>query len=62
MLYIILTIKQDINSFSLIMKRLPKLNSKILSERIDTLMEKGIITRDVSQSKPLRITYHLTEK
>ena len=61
-LHIIVCISQNINAFSTIMKRLPKINSKVLSERIDLLIEMNYITRNVSQTKPLKITYSLTDK
>lgn len=60
--FILSCISQNINSFSGIMKRLPKINSKVLSERIDLLIEKGLIIREVSNNKPLRINYSLSEK
>lgn len=40
MFYILICIDQNINSFSGISKRLPKINSKMLSERIDLLIER----------------------
>jgi DNA-binding HxlR family transcriptional regulator len=62
MMHIFQCIATWYNSFSWISKRLPKINPKILSERLDTLIEYDLIIRNVSQWKPLRINYELSEK
>ena len=44
------------------MKRLAKINSKVLSDRLDDLVERGFIIREVSLVKPLKVNYKLTAK
>lgn len=61
-LHIFQSIGDGYYSFSSLMTRLPALNSKVLSERLDTLIEQELIVRTVSQSKPLKITYTHSEK
>lgn len=61
-IYIVFLVGQNISSFSGIMKKLPKINSKVLSDRLDDLGENGFICREVSSAKPLKITYTLTKK
>ncbi len=61
-LHIFRSIGQDYCSFSALMRRLPQINSKVLSERLDLLMEEGLIERIVSQSKPLKIHYQLSKQ
>jgi DNA-binding HxlR family transcriptional regulator len=61
-IYVIFLIWENVNNFSFILKKLPKMNWKVLSDRLDDLIESEIITRDVSVTKPLKITYTLTEK
>lgn len=62
MFFVLICIYEGYNSFSLISKRIPSINSKMLTERLDFLVEKEIITRNVSQTKPLKISYALTKK
>ncbi len=51
-----------ISTYSWLMRRLPQINSKVLTERLDLLVEKWYVVREVSQSKPLKINYYLTEE
>jgi DNA-binding HxlR family transcriptional regulator len=37
--FILILIKQDCSTFNVILKKIPKLNPKILSERLDLLVE-----------------------
>lgn len=60
--YILISISENYNSFSALMKRIPKINSKVLSERLDLFTELELINREVSSTKPLKINYFLTEK
>ena len=60
-IYIIFLIWDNINTFSFIMKKLSKINSKVLSDRLDDLIENKLIIREVTTSKPLKITYKLSE-
>lgn len=60
MLFILILIGDGSHSFNAISKRLPKMNPKMLSDRLDTLIEKGYIQRKVTQDKPLKISYELT--
>lgn len=61
-LHILQTLSEGISSFSGIMRRLPQINSKVLTERLDLLLEKNLIIREVSQSKPLKINYYLSSE
>lgn len=60
-IFILFCIENNINTFNAIMKRLPQINSKVLSDRLDLLIEKWLITREVTTNKPLKITYKLTD-
>jgi len=48
--------------FSEIIELLPKLNSRILSQRLSELEQEGLIVRTVSQMKPIMISYEITRK
>ena len=48
--------------FSEIAEFLPEINSRILSERLSELEEEGLIRRTVEGSKPITISYEITEK
>lgn len=61
-LSIIYLIWENISTFNLIMRKLSKINSKVLSDRLDDLVEKELVIRKVSLSKPLKVNYILTEK
>lgn len=37
-------------------------SSKVLSESLDDLEEKGLVNREVVSEKPVRVKYSLTEK
>lgn len=60
-LHIFRSIGQEYATFSALMRRLPQINSKVLSERLDLLIEEGLIERIVSQTKPLKVTYQLSQ-
>lgn len=49
-------------SFSWLQKSINSINSRILTERLDEWVANWYIIRDVSTSKPLKISYKLTEK
>jgi DNA-binding HxlR family transcriptional regulator len=49
-----------ISTFSWLMRRLPQINSKVLAERLDLLVELWYVERVVSQNKPLKINYYLS--
>ena len=59
-LHIFHALAEEIDSFSGIMRRIPQINSKVLTERLDLLVEKKLVSRVVSQSKPLKINYYLS--
>ena len=48
--------------FSEIEQMLPDINSRMLSERLSELEEEGIVTRTVQDSKPILVSYDITEK
>ncbi|MFS0723642.1 winged helix-turn-helix transcriptional regulator [Paenibacillus sp. 1P07SE] len=48
--------------FAAIENSLANLSGKVLSERLKTLEEEGIVERKVYPEKPVRIEYSLTEK
>lgn len=48
--------------FCAIKEALPEINSRILSERLTELEERGFINRVVTGDKPISIEYHITEK
>lgn len=48
--------------FSEIKQALPEINSRILSERLSHLEEEEIIKRVVLDTKPISISYEITEK
>ena len=48
--------------FSEIMQSLPEINSRILSERLSELEEEELIERNVEKTKPITVTYKITEK
>lgn len=61
-LHIFQSLYMWISTFSWLMKRLPQINSKVLAERLDLLVEKWYVERVVSQNKPLKINYYLSEE
>lgn len=48
--------------FCAIKEALPEINSRILSERLTELEERGFIDRVVTGDKPICIEYNITEK
>ena len=44
------------------LKNNPNLSSKVLSERLKELCEKGIVKKDIVEEFPVTIEYNLTEK
>lgn len=48
--------------FSEIKQELPEINSRILSERLSELEEENIIKRVVQDTKPITISYEITDK
>lgn len=62
MLYIVIFLSKNSGNFNLLMKKIPWINSKILSDRLDLLINEGYVLRHVTGKKPLKITYNLTEK
>ena len=55
-LLILISIYADIHTFSWIMKAIPKINTSILTKRLNELAEKWFIT------KTQKFEYHLSEK
>ncbi len=48
--------------FSSLLEALPKINSRILSQRLSELEKEALISRTVSGKKPITIVYTITEK
>jgi len=47
--------------FNEIMAAIPNLSDRLLTERLRELEREGLVTRTVSQDRPIRGTYELTE-
>lgn len=60
-IFILILVKNGCSNFSSLQKKLPQINSKILSERLDFLIDKKYIQRNVTTEKPLKITYTVTQ-
>jgi DNA-binding HxlR family transcriptional regulator len=41
---------------------IPGISDRLLTERLKELEEAGIVTREVAATRPLQVSYHLTEK
>lgn len=48
--------------FSEFKLQVPDLSDRLLSERLQELEENGIIVREVHNTRPVLVEYHLTEK
>ncbi len=48
--------------FNQLKKSVEGISSRMLSEKLKFLEEEGILDRNVSNSRPIRVTYALTEK
>ncbi|MDD4628146.1 MAG: helix-turn-helix domain-containing protein [Candidatus Peribacteraceae bacterium] len=48
--------------FKEIIDSLPKLNTRILSQRLTELEQEGLIERSVTQTRPITISYEITRK
>ena len=44
-----------------ILAAVPNLSDRLLTERLRELEREGLVTRTVSQERPLRVTYELTD-
>jgi DNA-binding HxlR family transcriptional regulator len=47
--------------FNEILAAIPGLSDRLLTERLRELEREGLVARNVSQDRPLRVTYDLTE-
>ena len=47
--------------FNEILAAIPGLSDRLLTERLRELEREGLVTRTVSQNRPIRVTYALTE-
>jgi DNA-binding HxlR family transcriptional regulator len=47
--------------FNEILSAIPNLSDRLLTERLRELEREGLVTRTVSQDRPIRVTYELTE-
>ena len=52
----------DSRGFNQLKKSVEGISSRMLSEKLKFLEEEGILNRKVSESRPVRVTYDLTEK
>ena len=48
--------------FKEIIDALPKLNTRILSQRLTEMEQEGLIVRSVTQTKPITISYEISRK
>jgi DNA-binding HxlR family transcriptional regulator len=49
-------------SFQELVTHIQGISEKMLSERLKELDREGVIRRQVQEKRPIRVTYHLTEK
>lgn len=61
-LHIIVCIYKGIHSFSGIMKSLPKINTRILTERLDELIQQDYIEKKALSKRSSKAEYYLWEK
>jgi DNA-binding HxlR family transcriptional regulator len=47
--------------FNEILAAVPGLSDRLLTERLRELESEGVVSRDVSTDRPVRVTYELTE-
>jgi DNA-binding HxlR family transcriptional regulator len=47
--------------FSELRRAIPKISERMLSDRLSELAEAGLLTREVEEGPPLRVSYRLTE-
>lgn len=47
--------------FSELRRAIPKISERMLSDRLTELAEAGLLTREVEEGPPLRVSYRLTE-
>ncbi|GBD84416.1 HTH-type transcriptional regulator YodB [bacterium BMS3Abin02] len=59
---ILLVMLGGASRFSTIHDAIPGLSDRLLSERLRELEAAGVVRRDVSDTKPVTITYTLTDK
>lgn len=60
---ILYLIKNDINRFGMLQKKMPKISKKILTKQLRELEYDDLITREVLEKRhPQTVVYHLTEK
>lgn len=52
----------DSRGFNQLKKSVEGISSRMLSQKLKFLEDEGIIMREVSSSRPVRVTYVLTEK
>ena len=62
MLFVIIILYENVQTFNSLSKKLIKINSKVLSERLDVLVWEGYVKRKVTEVKPLKITYELSDE
>jgi DNA-binding HxlR family transcriptional regulator len=59
---ILYLIQHDINRFGMLLKKMPKISKKMLTEQLRDLEKEGLINRQVRVSKhPQEVIYHLTD-
>jgi DNA-binding HxlR family transcriptional regulator len=60
---ILYLVKHDINRFGMMVKKMPGISKKVLTEQLRELETDGLISREVIEARaPQVIVYHLTEK
>jgi len=48
--------------FNALKEEVDGISSKVLSESLDDLQEKGLVNRDIVSEKPVRVKYTLTDR
>jgi DNA-binding HxlR family transcriptional regulator len=48
--------------FAELQERIPDISSKVLSDDLEELEEKGLVNREIVNEKPFRVKYSLTER
>jgi DNA-binding HxlR family transcriptional regulator len=59
---IIFTLREGELYFCELEKAIPALSARVLTERIRELEVSGLVTRRVSETSPVRVSYSLTDK
>lgn len=59
-IFLIYLLDQEFHSFNNLLKKLPLMSSKVLSERLKYLQEQWMVRKEITSISPVKINYHLT--